>query len=265
MPRLENQLIQQLPKLERNHLLDQCEPFELVLADELSVRGQPLSHAYFPRSGFISLVIDVDTHPALEVGMAGRESMLGAELVLGLAKTPWRALVQGPGQSWRIEATSLQQECLTSPALQQVMQTSLLVRLHQQSLAAACERFHMLGPRLARWLLMSQDRAEGNSFHVTQELMALLLGVRRVGVTEAAGEFQKSGLISYHRGEITVQDRAGLEAQACSCYAANLKLYAELSAGKAWGRERHMCGSAPTEASARSVERADERTGRQSP
>jgi CRP-like cAMP-binding protein len=229
----ENLLIRQLPKADRKHLLDQCEPFELVLAQELSVRGQPLSHAYFPRSGFISLVIDVDTHPALEVGMAGRESMLGAELMLGLAKTPWRALVQGPGQSWRIEAKTLRQECLASPALQQVMQTSLLVRLHQQTLAAACERFHMLRPRLARWLLMSQDRAQADSFHVTQEFMALLLGVRRVGVTKAASELQKSGLISYHRGEITVKDRAALEAQACSCYAADRRLYAELTQGSA--------------------------------
>jgi CRP-like cAMP-binding protein len=233
MAQAENQLIRQLPKLERKRLLDQCEPFELVLAEELSVRGQPLSHAYFPRSGFISLVIDVDTHPALEVGMAGRESMLGAELVLGLAKTPWRALVQGPGHSWRVETETLQQECLASPALQQVIQTSLLVRLHQQTLAAACERFHLLGPRLARWLLMSQDRAEGDSFHVTQELMALLLGVRRVGVTEAASELQKNGLISYHRGEITVQDRPALEAQACSCYAANRRIFAELTKGPA--------------------------------
>ena len=229
MEQTENLLIRQLPKAERKRLLDQCEPVALVLSEELSVRGQPLSHAYFPRSGFILLVIDTDTHPALEVGMAGRESMLGAELVLGLAKTPWRALVQGPGLSWRIEAKTLRQECLASPALRQVMQTSLLVRLHQQTLAAACERFHMLGPRLARWLLMSQDRSQTDSFHVTQEFMALLLGVRRVGVTEAASEFQKSGLISYHRGEITVMDRSALEAQACSCYAADRLLYAELT------------------------------------
>jgi CRP-like cAMP-binding protein len=225
----ENLLIQQLPKASRKRLLDLCEPFELVLSAELSVRGQPLSHAYFPRTGFISLVIDVDTHPALEVGMAGQESMLGSELVLGLAKTPWRALVQGPGHCWRIDAKTLRKECMANPALQKVVQTSLLVRLHQQSLAAACERFHLLAPRLARWLLMSQDRAQADSFHVTQESMALMLGVRRVGVTVAAGEFQQSGLIAYHRGEVTVLDRPALEAQACSCYAADRQLYAELT------------------------------------
>ena len=91
----------------------------------------------------------------------------------------------------------------------------------------------MLGPRLARWLLMSQDRAQSDSFHVTQEFMALMLGVRRVGVTEAAGEFQNSGLIKYHRGELTVLDRAALEAKACSCYAADKRLYAELTEGPA--------------------------------
>lgn len=233
MAQAENLLIQQLPKASRKRLLDQCEPFELELSTELSVRGQPLSHAYFPRSGFISLVIDVDTYPALEVGMVGREAMLGTELVLGLAKTPWRALVQGAGQCWRIEAKALRQECITSPALRQVMQTSLLVRLHQQTLASACERFHMIGPRLARWLLMSQDRAEADSFHVTQEFMALMLGVRRVGVTVAAGEFQHSGLIKYHRGELTVLNRTALEAQACSCYAADRLLHDELIGTKA--------------------------------
>ena len=233
MAHTENLLIQQLPKAARKRLLDLCEPFELVLSAELSVRGKPLSHAYFPQSGFVSLVIDVDTYPELEVGMVGRESMLGSELVLGLTKTPWRALVQGSGQSWRIEAQTLRKECLASPALLQVMQTSLLVRLHQQTLASACERFHEIGPRLARWLLMSHDRAQADTFHVTQEFMALMLGVRRVGVTVAASEFQKSGLITYHRGELTVQDRPALEAQACSCYAADRRLYAELTEGAA--------------------------------
>jgi CRP-like cAMP-binding protein len=229
MAQAENLLILQLPKAARKRFLEQCEPFELLLSAELSVRGQPLSHAYFPQSGFISLVIDVDTYPALEVGMVGRESMVGSELMLGLAKTPWRALVQGPGHSWRIDAKILRQECTASPVLRQVLQTSLLVRLHQQTLASACERFHAIGPRLARWLLMSHDRAQADTFYVTQEFMALMLGVRRVGVTVAASAFQKNGLITYHRGELTVQDRPALEAQACSCYAADRQLYTELT------------------------------------
>jgi CRP-like cAMP-binding protein len=221
----DNLLIRQLPRLARKRLLDQCEPFELVMSAELSVRGQSLSHAHFPVEGFISLVIDVDTYPALEVGMAGREAMLGAELLLGSAKAPWRAVVQGAGHSWRIGAQALRRECAASPVLLKAVQTSLLVRLHQQALASACERFHMIGPRLARWLLMSQDRAQSDHFHVTHEGMALMLGVRRVGVTVAASALQHSGLIRYHRGELTVLDRGALEARACTCYAADRALH----------------------------------------
>lgn len=227
----ENHLIQQLPKTVRQRFLERCEPFELVLSAELSERDKTLSHAYFPRHGFISLVIDVESHPPLEVGMVGREAMLGSELILGLAKTPWRALVQGAGQSWRIPPDALRQASNDMPELRRLLQNTLMVRLHQQALASACERFHMIGPRLARWLLMSQDRAESDSFHVTQEFMALMLGVRRVGVTEAASEFQQNGLIEYHRGELTVLDRAALEAQACSCYESDKQLYTELMNG----------------------------------
>ena len=225
----ENLLIAQLPRTERDHLLGLCESFDLVLSAELSERGRPLSHAYFPRDGFLSLVIDVDDYPALEVGMVGREGVLGSELVLGLAKTPWRAVVQGAGHSWRLPAPALRKAITTLPVLQRVLQASLLVRLHQQTLAAACERFHMIGPRLARWLLMSQDRAQADHFHVTQEFIALMLGVRRVGVTEAAGDLQRAGLIAYQRGDMQVLDRAGLLAEACSCYAADRRLLAELS------------------------------------
>ncbi len=221
MSTAENFLIRQLPRTARKHLLDQCDPFELVLSAELSVRGQPLSHAHFPVGGFISMVIDMDDYPALEVGMVGREAMLGAELLLGVAPVPWRALVQGPGHSWRIGAKALRRECAISPALLQVVQSSLLVRLHQQALASACERFHMIGQRLARWLLMSQDRAQSDRFHVTHEGMATMLGVRRVGVTLAASELQDCGLIRYHRGELTVLDRRALEARACCCYEAD--------------------------------------------
>ena len=228
MAHVGNMLIDQLPKADRVQLLDRCEPFEMCLSAELSVRGQPLSHAHFPLAGFVSLVIDVDHYPALEVGMVGRESMLGSELLLGLEPTPWRALVQGAGDSLRIEAQALREAIVASPALRRVIQTSLLVRLHQQTLASACERFHMIGPRLARWLLMSQDRAHADSFHVTQEFMALMLGVRRVGVTVAAGALQQSGLIRYHRGELTVIDRPGLEAQACSCYAIDKAIHTRM-------------------------------------
>ena len=228
MQDIENDLIERLPKAARKRFLALCEPFQLVLSAELSVRGQQLTHAYFPGSGFISLVIDIDSHPPLEVGMVGRESMLGSELVLGLAKTPWRAVVQGAGSCWRIEARALRQAMDDTPALQSLVQRSLMVRLHQQALASACERFHPIDERLARWLLMSQDRANADHFHVTQEFISLMLGVRRVGVTQAASDFQKAGLIEYHRGELKVLDRAGLEREACSCYEADKLLHTAL-------------------------------------
>lgn len=200
----------------------------MVLSAELSEREKTLTHAYFPREGYITLVIDVESHPPLEVGMVGHESMLGSELILGLAKTPWRAVVQGPGACWRIEAEALRECSKAMPELHDLLNRTLMVRLHQQALASACERFHMIGPRLARWLLMSQDRAEQDTFDVTQEVMALMLGVRRVGVTMAAGELQHAGLIEYHRGHLRVLDRLQLETRACNCYAADKVLYSEL-------------------------------------
>jgi CRP-like cAMP-binding protein len=228
MSHTDNQLIEHLPKSVRKRFIARCEPFELVLSSELSKRGAPLTHAYFPITGFISLVIDIDSHPPLEVGMAGRESMLGSELALGMAKTPWRALVQGEGSCWRIEARALRKAMADMPALQSVVERSLMVRLHQQALASACERFHPIGQRLARWLLMSQDRADTDHFHVTQEFISLMLGVRRVGVTQAASDFQKDGLIQYSRGELRVLDRAKLEQEACSCYEADKLLHTAL-------------------------------------
>jgi CRP-like cAMP-binding protein len=220
-----NALIQLLPPAQRKHLIAQCEPIELVLAQVLCESGQVLAHAYFPLVGFVSLVVQVDKHPGLEVGMIGREGMLGSELALGMDTTPWRALSQGAGSCLRLEADTFRQLVRASPELQRVCHDHLLARLQQLTQSAACERFHAIGPRLARWLLMSQDRAHADTFHVTHEFMALMLGVRRVGVTMAASALQRSGLITYHRGELTVLDREGLEAEACSCYQADNASY----------------------------------------
>ena len=158
MDNAENQLIERLPRAVRNRFLDLCSPFALVALSDLSVHGAPLSHAYFPRSGFIALVIDIETHPPLAVGMIGAESMLGAELAFGVAKTPWRAVVQGTGSCLRLEAHVVRKAMATMPELRELMQRTVMVRLQQQSLAAACQRFHTISERLARWLLMSQDR-----------------------------------------------------------------------------------------------------------
>lgn len=210
-----------LPHTPRVQLTRQCEAVELSLAEVLSESGTPLSHVYFPVDAFLSLVVKVDAHPALEVGMVGREGMLGSEIALGKVSTPFRTLVQGAGACLRMQANDFRTQLDHSPDLQTVCHSYLLVRLHQVARAAACERFHPIGPRLARWLLMSQDRAHSTTFHMTHEFIALMLGVRRVGVTVAAGALQRSGVIEYHRGQLTVLDRTALAAQACSCYEAD--------------------------------------------
>ncbi len=223
----DNHLIDRLPKADRTRLLAAGESVPLVLSEVLQQRGTTTPHVYFPSSGFISLVAQIDQHPGLEVGMVGREGMLGAQLVLGVATAPLTALVQGPGQAWRFGSATFKRELAHSGPLRQGLQSYLYVLMTQLAASAACLRFHLIGPRLARWLLMSHDRAGADHFHVTHEFLAYMLGVRRVGVTVAAGELQRLGLIAYHRGEMTVLDRQGLEAAACSCYAGDSKAYAD--------------------------------------
>ena len=218
----DNELIAALPRPDRLRLVAAGEPVELVLSEVLCEAGAPTTHAYFPRSGFVSLVTRTESHPGLEVGMVGREGLLGVQLVLGVGTAPLRALVQGPGIALRLEAAAFREQLAASVALRHVVEHYLYVRLLQMATASTCLRFHMIGPRLARWLLMSQDRAHADHFRVTHEFLAYMLGVRRVGITVAAGQLQRDGLITYHRGELNVLDRAGLEAAACSCYAADL-------------------------------------------
>ena len=224
----QNHLIELLPRTARQRLLALCEPVPLRLSKILCEPGTPIKHVYFPTEGFISLVAVRDADAALEVGMVGREGMLGAHLALGVITVPLRALVQGAGQSLRIGTGPFRDELARSAALQKVLHRYLYVLMAQLSAAAACLRFHQIGPRLARWLLMSQDRAQADQFRVTHEFLAYMLGVRRVGVTAAAGGLQRSGLIEYRRGHLTVLDRAGLEAAACGCYAADRQAYREL-------------------------------------
>ena len=228
MATVENHLIEILPRKDRLRLLAICEPIHLRLAEVLCEPGKPTRHVYFPTDGFISLVALVDGSPGVEVGMVGREGMLGAQLVLGVVTAPFRAVVQGEGAAWRIGTAAFRRELAASKALQRGLNRYLYVMLAQQTASAGCLRFHLIGQRLARWLLMSQDRAHRNNFHVTHEFLAYMLGMRRVGITTAASVLQRRGLISYHRGELTVLDRSGLEAAACSCYAADRQTYAEL-------------------------------------
>ena len=228
MASVENHLIERLPRADRMRLLALCEPVELVLAEVMFEPGQATRHVWFPVDGFVSLITLTDGSPGLEVGMVGREGMPGAQLALGVSSAPMRALVQGPGRAWRIGAAAFRAELARSEPLQRGLNRYLYVLMAQLAAATACLRFHQIGPRLARWLLMSQDRAHADHFHVTHEFLAYMLGVRRVGVTAAAGALQRSGLIEYRRGELAVLDRAGLEAAACGCYAADRLNYASV-------------------------------------
>lgn len=223
----QNRLIELLPLRERNRLLALCEPVHLSLSEVLCEAGTPTQHVHFPTEAFISLVARVDEHPGLEVGMVGREGLFGAPMILGVTTSPLRALVQGSGASWRVEAADFRRELAASPLLLRLMHRYLYVLMAQMVASAGCLRFHLIGPRLSRWLLMSQDRAHATQFHVTHDFLAYMLGVRRVGVTQAAGDLQRRGLITYHRGDLTVLDRPGLEAAACSCYAQGRQVYAE--------------------------------------
>lgn len=209
-------------------LLEICEPVELVMAEVLGEVGIPTRYVYFPTESFISLVTAINGRPVLEVGMIGREGMLGTQLALGVSTAPLHALVQGAGAAWRIGAVEFRRELAHSSALQRGLNRYLYVMLMQLASAASCLRFHQIGPRLARWLLMTQDRAHSSSFRITHEFLAYMLGVRRVGVTTAASVLQRSGLIKYQRGEIQVLNRRGLELAACSCYAADREAYEQM-------------------------------------
>lgn len=226
----ENHLIDSLPREDSARLLAICEPVNLVLGDIVCEPGEPTRHVYFPTQGFISLLASLDGKPGVEVGLVGGEGMVGAQLALGVMAVPLHGLVQGSGAAWRVEAAAFQHELTRGTALQQLLNRYIYVLMAQLANSATCLRYHQIGPRMARWVLMSQDRAHADNFHLTQEFLAYMLGVRRVGVTQAASALQRDGLIEYHHGHMTVTDRSGLEAAACSCYGTDLRTYQALLA-----------------------------------
>jgi CRP-like cAMP-binding protein len=220
-----NRLLEALPGIDLRRLLAECETVEVAFADVLYTPGERLSHVYFPLGSVISLVMRVDDSSSLEVGLIGNEGMFGIPLSLGVDVSPVRAVVQGAGSALRMGAAPFCRELARSQALQREIDRYAFVHLSQLAQTAGCKRFHLVEARLARWLLMTQDRAHANTFHITQEFLAFMLGVRRVGVTEAASSLQKRNLIRYSRGNITVLDRRGLKAASCGCYTADLASY----------------------------------------
>jgi CRP-like cAMP-binding protein len=220
-----NRLLEPLPENDLRRMLAGCETVALAFSEVLYLPTERLGHVYFPTSSFISLVMPVDRTDSLEVGLIGNEGMFGVPLALGVDASPVGAVVRGAGAALRMDAALFSRELGRSDALQRTIDRYAFVHLSQLAQAAACTRFHVVEARLARWLLMTQDRARTSTFHVTQEFLALMLGVRRVGVTKAASSLQRRGLIKYNRGDITVLDRCRLEAASCGCYDADRDHY----------------------------------------
>ncbi len=216
--RLANELLAALPRQEYRHLLGNLQQVTLTYGEVLYEPGEQIRYAYFPNDSVVSLLTLVDRHHALEVGLVGREGMVGVPLALEVSVSPVRALVQGAGTAMRIDALRFIEELRNSHALQRELHAYTYKLMTQITQTAACNRFHVIAARLARWLLMTQDRVQSGSFRLTQDFLAQMLGVRRVGVTKAARTLQQSKLISYSRGNITILDRKGLEGAACSCY-----------------------------------------------
>lgn len=188
-------------------------------------KAMRIRHVYFPLSGYASLVISISGHKPLELNMIGNEGMLGAELVLGTRIAPYRSVVQGAGTALRLGVSAFARQLDSSPALRKICNRYFYVLVEQLAQSIACNCFHEVTQRLARWLLMSHDRAEGKDLELTHAFLAAMLGVRRSAVTIAAGHLQQEKLISYSRGQIRVLSRTGLEEVSCECYAASVKAY----------------------------------------
>ena len=217
-PTIPNNLLAALPRKAYEQLLPALAPDTLKFGDVLYEAGKPMRHVYFPEEGLVSLLTLIEGRLALEVGMVGREGMVGVALALGINHSPMRALVQGSGSAMRMSAKRFRVELGRSRALQRGVNRYVHQLMGQISQTAACNRFHLVEARLVRWLLMTRDRMRSREFRMTQDFLAHMLGVRRVGVTQAASALQRKGLIEYSRGNIRILDQRGLEAAACSCY-----------------------------------------------
>lgn len=218
MAGIPNSLLAALPRKAYLRLYPSLSPVTLVFGEVLYEPGKPIRDVYFPGECLVSLLTPVDGHLALEVGLVGREGMLGVPIALGIDKSAVRALVQGAGPAMKMSAARFRTELRTCPPLQLELNLYVHSLMAQISQTAACNRFHVVEARLARWLLMTRDRVCSSEFRMTHEFLSHMLGVRRVGVTEAASALQRRKLIEYTRGKIKILDDRGLEEASCSCY-----------------------------------------------
>jgi len=214
----ENRLLAVLKDSDFERIAPHLELVPLPLGHVLYESGGLLNWVYFPTDAIVSLLYVLENGASAEIAVVGNEGVVGIALFMGGQTMPNRAVVQSEGQAYRLKGSILTHEFDRSGAMQHLLLRYTLALLTQMAQTAVCNRHHTVDQQLCRWLLLSLDRLPGNELSMTQELIANMLGVRREGVTEAAGQLQKAGLISYHRGCITVLDRPGLEARVCECY-----------------------------------------------
>lgn len=214
----ENRLVSTLIGPDRQRFVGDFERVELSSPEVICGSGERMRHVYFPTDGIISLVTMLHDGSRLEVGSIGHEGMLGSSLILGIETSAQQAIVQRSGTAWRLDAAAFQRHLRKNIALRQLLNSYMYVLMGQLAQTTACSHYHQVRSRLARRLLMNRDQARGNQFHVTQEFLAHMLGVRRVGITNAANSLREEGLIDYRRGAITILDGPALELASCACY-----------------------------------------------
>ena len=213
-----------LPPGDYRRLARSLEPVNLEFGEVLCEAGTTIRHVYFPLDSLVSLLAEAGNGDTLEVGLVGREGMVGTPLALGSPTSPVQELVQGAGKALRMPAKQFVAELARSPKLRRLVDRCILLNMSTAMQVAACNKSHVLAARLARWLLMVRDRLETETFYLTQDFLARMLGVRRAGVNETAGILQDRSLIRYTRGRITILNASGLTSAACSCYAMIRKL-----------------------------------------
>jgi len=215
----QNRLLAALPETEWVRWEPQLELVDMPLGKVIYEPGNRLTHVYFPTDSIVSLLYVMEDGGSAEIAMVGLEGIVGISIFMGGESTPSRAVVQSAGQAYRLKAHLMLQEFNRAGPVLHLLLRYTQALITQMSQTAVCNRHHALDQQLCRWLLLSLDRLPSNELLMTQELIANMLGVRREGVTEAAGHLQRAGLISYQRGRIKVLDRPGLEQRTCECYA----------------------------------------------
>ena len=227
-----NQLLNCLPENKRTQFIDYCEVVNLNLNEVIGNAGDRIAYIYFPIEGIISWEKKITDSPYLVVTLIGNEGMLCISLMLGIDITPCRAVVQRAGYALRISAVDFMYQLEHNPTLNALLKRYVFVTNSQLLQSTACNLFHVLEKRLARLLLMFQDRSQSDELHITQELLAQMLGVRRVGVTKAAGSLQRKNLISYSRGDLIIHDNNSLKAASCLCFQVDKDIYEKIIIAK---------------------------------